>query len=337
MKIAFFKLEPWAKTVVENSAMFSGHECVFFDSILNADTIPTEKNFEVISIFVDSSITPEVLQALPDLKLITTRSTGYDHIDIAACKKNGVLVASVPAYGENTVAEFTFALMLTLSRKIFESVHHIKETGSFSGTELQGFDIKGKTLGVVGTGRIGKHVIKIAKGFGMNVLASDAHPDDKMALEFGFQYMPLEKLLAESDIITLHVPYFKETHHLINKNNIGKIKKGAYLVNTSRGGVVETEALISALRDGILAGAGLDVLEEEGATKDELSLLVSDHLKVHSMKTILENHVLMNMKNVIVTPHNAFNTKEAISRILDTSLENIQGFLSGQPVNIVNG
>ncbi|MBI2113097.1 MAG: hydroxyacid dehydrogenase, partial [Candidatus Wildermuthbacteria bacterium] len=190
------------------------------------------------------------MEKFPNLKLIATRSTGYDHIDINECKKRGVAVASVPGYGENTVAEFTFALILGLSKKIFEGYHRIKEQGKFDLTGLQGFDLKGKTLGVIGTGRIGKHVIKIAKGMDMNVVAFDVMEDKETAQKLGFQYLALDELLGQSDIITLHVPYMKETHYLVNKNNIRRIKKGAYIINTSRGGIIETEALVAALRDG---------------------------------------------------------------------------------------
>lgn len=337
MNISFFSLEPWAKEHTQSSAMLKGHELSFFNDILTKDTVPELTNQDVISVFVDSLVDSQVLARFPNLKLIATRSTGFDHIDMQECKKRDIAVASVPTYGENTVAEFTFALILALSKKIFESYHRIKEEGKFDLAGLRGFDLKGKTLGVVGTGRIGKHVITIAKGFDMHVVASDVMEDTKSAKELGFQYLPLEELLAVSDIVTLHVPYMKETHYLINKDNIAKMKQGAYIINTSRGGVIETEALVAAIKEGRLTGAGLDVLEEEGAIKDELDLLVSGKTGEHNMKTILANHVLIDMPNVIITPHNAFNTREALERILRTTIENIQGFAKGKPLNLVNG
>lgn len=292
---------------------------------------------EIISVFVDSHIDKKVLERFPSLKLIALRATGFDNIDLNEASKRGIKVANVPSYGEVTVAEFAFALILALSRKIVESRKRVSEEGRFSFEGLLGFDLYGKTLGVVGTGRIGKNVIKIAKGFGMQVLASDVHPQDGLAQELSFVYTDLEELLQKSDIVTLHVPAMPETRHLINRSNIKVMKRGALLVNTCRGEVVETEALVQALESGLIAGAGLDVLEEEGMIKDEMQVLAEGHPKLEEMKIMLEDHILMRMPNVLVTPHTAFQTKEALERILDTTVENIQNFTNGNPQNIVNG
>lgn len=335
MKIAFWGLTPREKDRIKNNRSMTGHKLLFFDHVLTKDNMPNDTSFEVASVFVNSVVNDEVMNKLPNLKMIATRSTGYDHIDLEAAKKYDITVANVPAYGENTVAEFTFALLLSLSRKIFDSYHRIREEGSFKLDGLMGFDLKGKMLGVVGTGRIGTRVIKIAKGFDMKVIANDTFPKKNLEEELGFEYASLEEVLKASNVISLHVPYNKETHHLINKDNIGLIKKGAYLINTARGGVVETEALINALKSGNLAGAGLDVLEEEGVIKDELSFLIQDRPEEHNLKTILANHVLIDMPNVIVTPHNAFNTSDALQRVFDTTLENIISFVKGEPINTV--
>jgi D-lactate dehydrogenase len=222
-----------------------------------------------------------------------------------------------------------------LTRKTYQAIDQIKESGSFLLDGLRGVDIKGKTLGVVGTGRIGKEMIKIAKGFGMEVVAYDPMPDDNFAAAAGFRYMSFENLLRTADIISFHCPCSEKTRHLINKESIGFIKKGAYLVNTARGPIIETDALVEALRSGILAGAGLDVLEEEGETKDELAFLTSAHPKEDDLRIMLENHILMKMPNVLITPHNAFNSQEALERILRTTLDNIRGFIAGKPVNLV--
>ena len=222
---------------------------------------------------------PNVFDKYPKLKLIATRSTGFDHIDLAEAKVRGVAVASVPSYGVNTVAEFAFALILALSRRVCEAHEQVSETGSFSQERLRGFDLQDKTIGIVGCGHIGIHAVKIANGFGMKALVFDAHQDDALAKENNFTYASLEELMGQSDIITLHVPYNEHTHHLINLQNISLIKKGAYLINTARGAVVETEAIIAALKNGTLAGAGLDVLEEEGDMSDELTLLSGPHPK----------------------------------------------------------
>ena len=335
MKIAFFELEGWEKPFLQNS--LSEHEISFIDGKLDKDHLPNQKDADILSVFIGSQISPEVLQGFPNLKFITTRSTGFDHIDLKACQEKNILVANVPTYGANTVAEHAFALILGLSRKIYYSYERLRETGSFSLDGLRGFDLKGKTLGVIGTGHIGRHTIRIAKGFEMKILAYDPFPDLKLAQELDFEYKEkLDDLLGNSDIITLHAPLNEQTHHLINGDNIYKIKKGAYLINTARGGLVDTDALVKALKEKHLAGAALDVLEEEGAIKEELELLTSGKVEEHNIKTLLQNHVLIDMPNVIITPHNAFNSQEALQRILKTTVENIKAFASKQPQNIVN-
>jgi len=325
MKIAFFEIEKWEIDYIKN--VLPNVELFFFESKINKDNLPEQKDFDAISVFVGSEIDKNVIDALPNLKLIATRSTGFDHIDAAYAKEKGILTAYIPGYGDNTVAEFAFALILSLSRKIFEAYDRIKEKGQFDFEGLRGFDLNGKTIGIVGTGRIGRFMVKIAKGFGMNILAFDVYPNQKMAEELGFKYVPLDELLANSDVISLHVPYNKSTHHLINANNILKIKKGALLINTARGPLVETEAIIKALNDDLLGGYGADVLEEEGIIKDERQFLFSGSLEGHNLRTVLADHVLINMPNVVITPHNAFNTGEALKRILDTDIENIKSFI----------
>ena len=244
-------------------------------------------------------------------------------------------VVSVPFYGENTVAEFAFALLLTLSRKTYDAYDRIAETGSFSQEGLRGFDLKGKTIGVIGTGHIGLNIVSMAKGFNMNIIAFDPFPKEEKAQELGFSYVSLDELLAGSDVITIHTPYTDSTHHMINTGNIEKIKKGAYLINTARGAVIETQAIVEALEKNILSGAGLDVLEEEGDMKDEITLLNSKHPKLEELKNVLSNHYLIDHPRVIITPHIAFNTDEAIKRILDTTADNINSFVNGEIKNSV--
>lgn len=339
MKIQFFELENWEKEYITKLALAG--EVSMIDGVLDEATLPADTGVEVISIFVNSVINETVLARLPNLKLIATRSTGYDHIDIEACKAKGVAVATVPSYGEDTVAEYTFALMLNLSRKVGESNERIRETGSFNLLGLRGFDLKGKTLGVVGTGKIGKNVIEIATGFNMNIIAYDKFPDEAYATKMNYKYLTLDEVLSLSDIVTLHVPYMPTSsneagnHHMINADSLAKMKKGAYLINTARGALVETDALLKSLKAGHLAGAGLDVLEEEGVIKDELNFLTTVHPGEHDIKVVLENHMLIDMPNVIITPHNAFNTWEALQRILNTTVTNVSNFAAGQPVNLV--
>lgn len=332
MKIVFFETENWEADYLKNK--LGGFDASFVPEKLTEENIETAKNAEIVSTFIDSQLTKDVLEKLPNLKMIAPRSTGFDHIDMNFCEEKGIIVCNVPYYGENTVAEHTFALILDLSRKIHESIEQVKKEG-FAIEGLRGFDLKGKTLGVVGLGRIGQHVARIAQGFEMNVLAYDAFLDKKLAKKMNFKYVSLEDLLKNSDIITLHVPLNEKTRHLINAQNINLIKRGAYLINTARGGIVGTAALVSALEKGILAGAGLDVLEEECYIKEEGQFLSEDFSKKCDVKTMLANHILMDKKNVIITPHNAWNSSEAIQRILDTTIENINGFGKGKPTNIV--
>jgi D-lactate dehydrogenase len=329
MKIVLYETQKWEEEYLK--AKLQG-----FDLVFNIDSkILPDVGAEIVCNFVGSPLTGEIIGKMPQLKFVATRSTGYDHIDLKACAERGIQVSNVPTYGENTVAEFAFALLLALSRKIFPAVKRVREQGLFLTESLQGFDLQGKTLGVVGAGHIGVFVIKIAKGFGMNVLAYDPHPKEELANQYGFKYASLEDLLKSSDVITLHVPYMPATHHIINAQNIGLCKKGAIIINTARGGLIETAALVGALKSGQIAGAGLDVLEEEGFIKEEADLLVNGHPNLEELKIALADHELMYMDNVLITPHNAFNTQEALQRILDTTIMNIEGFVKGQPVNLV--
>lgn len=325
MKAAFFEIEEW-ETLFIKERLGPLLEASFSKEKLSNDLSFAPTEVDAISVFVGSRVDKDTLSLFPNLKLITTRSTGVDHMDVAAARERGIAVGYVPGYGDNTVAEFAFGLILALSRKIYESFERIRATGSFSPEGLRGRDLQGKTIGVIGTGRIGRHLIRIARGFEMSIVAHDAFPSEELPKALGFRYVSLDELLAESDVISIHVPYNELTHHLIHSGNISKIKRGALLINTARGAIVETEALVRALKEGILGGAGLDVLEEEGALQDEESLLLSGKSNEHNLKTVLANHVLIDMPNVIITPHNAFNTAEALTRILLADIENIDSF-----------
>lgn len=331
MKIAFFEIQDWEKAYLKKR--LKNHSLEFYSQPLTEENIKNLADFNILSVFIYSKIDKKIIEKSPNLKLITTRSTGFDHIDIKECKARGINVSSVPFYGENTVAEHTFALILSLSRNVHKAyVKTLRQDYSIDG--LKGFDLKGKTIGVIGAGHIGLHVIRVAKSFGMNVLAYDVNQDNFLTEVLGFNYVPLEEILAKSDIITLHTPYNKHTHHLINKETIKQIKKGAILINTSRGGVVDTEALIEALDKKILAGAGLDVLEGENLIKEEKQLL-SESKKAETFGQIVRDHILLNKENVVFTPHIAFYSQEALERILDATVENINSFIAGNPQNVV--
>ena len=330
--IAFFEVKGWEKRFLRKR--LKNLQLKFFKEPLNLENINEAKGCDAISVFIYSKVGKDVLSKLPGLKLISTRSTGFDHIDLKESKKRGVSVSNVPFYGENTVAEHTFALILSLSRNVHKSYLRTIR-GDFSIEGLKGFDLKSKTLGVVGAGHIGLHVVRIAKGFGMDVLVFDIHQDKFLAEVLGFKYAAFDELLKKSDIITLHTPYNKFTRHLINKKNIGLIKKGAILINTARGGLIDPEALIKALNEGILRGAGLDVLEGEELIKEEKQLLY-DKKKLKSLANLVKGHILLSRDNFVFTPHIGFYSQEALERILETTAGNIIYFLSGKAQNIVN-
>lgn len=331
MKIAFFGVHDWEKEYLKKK--LSKHSCSFFQENLNKETVKKAKSAQAVSVFINSQIDKEVLKEMPKLKLITTRSTGFDHIDIDEAKRRKITVCNVPFYGENTVAEHAFALILSLSRNIHRSyLRTIRNDFSIEG--LQGFDLNGKTIGVVGGGHIGMHVARMAKGFGMKVLVFDVNQQKFLSEVIGFEYVGFEDLLQQSDIITLHVPYNKHTHHMINRKNIKLIKKGALLINTARGGVVETAALLEALDRDIIAGAGLDVLEGEQLILEEREVLYNKHNMLKMME-IACNHILLGRDNVVFSPHIAFYSKEALERIIHTTAENILSFVVGAPKNKV--
>lgn len=337
MHIAFFELESWEMPFLQGklASISSAHELVMEEDQLTLERLEGIRGADILSTFIYSHITDEVLERLPNLKLIATRSTGYDHIDVEAAKKRGIAVANVPSYGENTVAEHTFALILALSRKMYPAIIRTRDF-DFSTGGLRGWDLKGKTLGIIGMGHIGTHVARVARGFEMIVLGFDPKVSTEEARTQGVALVPFERLIRESDVITLHCPYNQHTHHLLNREAFTQMKDGVYIINTARGGLIDTKALLEALETKKVAGAGLDVLEEECEVKEERQL-ASKHWKdpLCDLQVLLANHVLTERENVIITPHNAWNSHEAIERILDTTVENIVAFLAGKPRNIV--
>jgi D-lactate dehydrogenase len=331
LKISFYGIWPEMKNYVR-AKMKDFSVSVSSDNINENNLNPQT---QVLAVFVEMPVTKKIIDKLPRLKMIAAMSTGYDHIDLATAKKYKVPVCNVPTYGENTVAEHAMALILGLTRKLFPSVKRVKE-GVYDFHGLRGVDLKDKTLGVVGTGHIGAHVIKMAKGFEMNIIAADAFPNKDLEKKLEFKYVPLPKLLSESDIISLHTPLLPTTYHLINKKNIKQIKKGAYIINTARGALIEPEALVLALQSNQIAGAGLDVLEDEGFVQSEEAMVKAacegNECKI---KTNLMNNIIIDHPNTIVTPHNAFNSIEALRRIVDVTVENIKSFAKGSAINDV--
>lgn len=334
MKIGFFELEKWEEEYIKKN--LKKHKLVFEKEPLSEKNVKKYSKLDIVVCFIYSKINPKIISEMKNLKFISTMSTGFDHIDLETCRKRRIKVSNVPYYGENTVAEHTFGLILALVRHLHKAIERTKEECNFSIEGLRGIDLAGKTLGVIGPGRIGQHVIRIAKGFGMDVIAFSPHKDEQIAKTLGFKYVSLNDLLKKSDVITIHAPLNDSTFHMINVKNVKMIKKGAYLINTARGGIVDTTALLYALDNGILAGAGLDVLEGEDDIKDERELL-RGKIKREEIEVLIENHALLKERNVVITPHIAFYTKEALERILNTTMENIAGFSKGKLVNEVRG
>jgi D-lactate dehydrogenase len=332
MKIVIFESEP--REAAAFDALKGKHEVVLTAEPLRADNAAQYADADIVSTFIYSKLGGDVLEKLKALKLIATRSTGYDHIDTGYCAKHGVIVSNVPTYGENTVAEHVFALLLGISHRMREATERAR-SGRFTPEGLEGFDLQGKTIGVIGTGNIGIHVIRIARGFGMKVLAFDVKPHPPLEAEYGFTYVKMDELLANSDVVTLHVPALPQTEHLIDEKAIAGMKQGAILINTARGSIVDSRPLIEALRAGKLSAAGLDVLPDEPLIREEAQLISSIYANQQDIRELVADHILLTMPNVIVTPHSAFNTREAIQRIVTTTVANIVSFLDGAPVNVV--
>lgn len=288
---------------------------------------------ELLIVFVESKIDAKVFSKLPKLKAIATMSTGFDHINLKIAKRKGIKVVNVPTYGDNTVAEHAMSLILGLSRKLFSSVERVKQ-GVYDFHGLRGTDLRGKTLGVIGTGSIGKQLIHMAQGFSLNIIAYDLFPNKTVAKKLNFKYVSLRTLLEESDIVSLHAPLTKKTYHLLNKKNIALLKKGAYIINTARGALIDPSALLGALQNNHIAGAGLDVLEDENLIQN-YEEVIRGKCTVCELKTSLINKLIIQHPNTIVTPHNAFNSTEAIQRIVDTTAQNIRALLKNKPINLV--
>lgn len=332
MQISFFNLEPFEKKFFKEQ--LKEHKLIFDSKPLSVRNAAKHKNSEITVVFILSKVTKEVLEKLPKLKLITTMSAGFDHIDLQETKRRKIAVSRVPTYGPNTVAEHTFALLQSLNRHIVEAVHRTRK-GNFDFRGLLGQDLQGKTLGVIGTGHIGEYVIQYAKAFGMNVVASDARKNDALAKKLGFHYVSLEQLCKKSDMITIHVPLLPQTHHLLGKKEFSLMKKGVLIINTSRGPLIDTRELVKALDTKKVRGAALDVLELESDLKKEAKLAASLSTDQKRLLTLVENNNLLHRPNVIITPHLAFYTEEAIRRILTTTLKNIQGYFKGRRINLV--
>jgi D-lactate dehydrogenase len=308
------------------------HTFTFVKEPLSKANAYKSNKADIVVVFIYSKVNQEILCEAPNVKMIATTSSGYNHIDQDIIKS--LTVCNVPSYGATTVAEHTFALMLSITRKLALATKQAHKK-NVSHSQLTGTDLFGKTLGIIGTGAIGSHVARIAHCFGIKLLGYDIKKNTELTKKYRLTYVSFKKLLQTSDIISLHTPLLPSTKHLINTQTIQYIKPGALLINTARGELIETKALWQALNKKTLAGAGLDVLEEECIfNKKEIALHKKD-LQLCSKKTIAYQEKIMMLDNVTITPHNGFNTQEALTRILETTVKNINAFLDKKTINRV--
>jgi len=320
MNIAFFNTKSYDQQYFDQ--FNKGHEITYLPVPLNERTASLSAGNEAICCFVNDRMNAETIQQLKafGIRLIALRCAGFNNVDLEAAARAGMKVVRVPAYSPYAVAEHAVALILTLNRKTHKAYNRVRE-GNFSLERLMGFDIHGKTIGVIGTGKIGALFAGIMKGFGSRVVAYDIYPDTAL-IQQGVTYLKLDELLKQSDIVSLHCPLTRETKYIINKDSIKNMKKGAMLINTSRGALIETNAVVAALKSHHLGYLGIDVYEQEE------KLFFSD-----LSETIIEDDVLMRLMsfpNVLITSHQGFFTEEALTQIAQTTLENISAFEQGK-------
>ncbi|MBB02068.1 MAG: hydroxyacid dehydrogenase [Planctomyces sp.] len=316
MRVAFFSTKPYDRRFFTAANEQHGFELKFFEPRLTPETMTLAQGFDAVCVFVNDQLDADILEQLKDagIKTIALRCAGFNNVDLKAAEDAGLQVVRVPAYSPYAVAEHTVGLMLTLNRRIHRAYNRVREA-NFALDGLLGFDFHGKTVGVIGTGRTGALTAKIMHGFGCDLLGSDMreNPD---CLELGMKYMPVDDLLAKADVVTLHCPLTPETEHLINEERVQKMKPGVMLINTSRGRVVDTKAVIEGLKSGQIGSVGMDVYEEE-----------ADYFFEDLSNNVIADDVLarlLTFPNVLVTGHQAFFTREAMQAIADTTLNNLQ-------------
>ena len=327
MRIATFSTQPHDRRFLAEAEGADAHELRFLETRLGPDTAELARDCDAVCAFVNDDLGAATVERLAELgvRLIALRSTGHEHVDLDAASERGITVVRVPAYSPHAIAEHATGLILSLNRKIHRAYNRVRE-GNMALHGLMGFDLHGRTVGVVGTGAIGECFARIMTGFGMTVLAFDPKMSEA-CLELGVRYVPLEELLAESDVVSLHCPLVKETHHLIDEAALGGMRDGAMLINTSRGGLVDTGAVIGALKSGRIGHLGLDVYEEEDGLffEDRTDEVVQDD----------EFARLLSFPNVLVTGHQGFFTEDAMARIAATTIGNATAFEAGEAENVV--
>ena len=322
VKIAFFDAKPYDVESFNEINQNFNFTIKYFKFHLTPDNVMLAQGYDVVVIFVNDTVDASMIMKLKEygVKLIALRSAGFNNVDLKAALNN-ISVVRVPAYSPHAIAEHTVALMLTLNRKVHRAYFRTRDT-NFALNGLLGFDMHGKTAGVIGTGRIGRVLVKILRGFGMEVLLADNYPDEAFAVETGSSYVSLDELYRRSDIISLNCPLTKETEYMINSETIGMMKRGVMLINTGRGKLIRTSDLIEGLKSGQVGSAGLDVYEEESRFffEDLSDRVLADDVLAR----------LLTFNNVIITSHQGFFTREAIHNIAETTLKNIDDFFAGR-------
>ena len=323
-KIAFFGAKPYDIASFDKVNEKYNYDIRYYKGHLNPNNVVLTQDTDAVCIFVNDTADAAVIDAMVDngVKLLALRCAGFNNVDLKAAKGK-LPVVRVPAYSPYAVAEYSLALMLSLNRKIHRAYWRTRD-GNFSLNGLMGFDMHGKTIGIIGTGKIAKILIRLLKGFGMRILAYDLYPDMKFAGEEGISYVSLDELFRESDIISLHCPLTDQTKYMIDKDSIDKMKEGVMIINTGRGQLINTNDLIEGLKEKKIAAAGLDVYEEEGEYfyEDKSDKIIDDDVLAR----------LLSFNNVIVTSHQAFFTKEALHNIAETTLQNIEDFRCHRPL-----
>ncbi|MFN4292459.1 MAG: 2-hydroxyacid dehydrogenase [Permianibacter sp.] len=323
MDVLIFSSQPFEQAFLDNAAGRFGHRCQHQVLALSAATAPLARGYPAVSVFVNDDASAPVLQQLVDggTRLLALRSAGFNHVDLAAARALNLAVARVPAYSPYAVAEHTVGLILTLNRKLHRAFARVREQ-NFSLNGLLGFDLHGKTIGIVGTGQIGTVLARIMTGFGCRILATDPIQNPE-CLALGVRYVALPELLGQSHIVSLHCPLNSETEHLINAQTLALLRPGAMLINTGRGGLIDSKAVIAALKSGQLGALGLDVYEEEAG------VFFTDHSNDILTDDVLAR--LMTFPNVFITGHQGFFTQEALQNIAETTMTNVSAFAAGTP------
>lgn len=322
MKIALFNTRSYDREFFEAENKSFDFRIEFFETSLNPHTVRLADGHEAVCVFVNDQVTDKVIERLAEggTKVLLLRSAGFNHVDLEAAEKHGLTVLRVPAYSPHAVAEHALALIMTLNRKTHKAYNRVREN-NFSLERLTGFDIYGKVAGVIGTGKIGALFAWKMMGLGCKVIAYDPKPDKELE-EAGVTYADLPDLLSQADIISLHTPLIKETHHIINDEAVGMMKDGVMLINTSRGALIDTQAVIKGLKKGKIGYLGIDVYEQEEQLffKDLSETIIQDDMIMR----------LMTFPNVLITAHQAFFTGEALSEIAHTTLQNLKDYQDGK-------